>query len=123
MSDSQSSSISRQTILNLARLAHLELTSEEVASYQRELGAILEFVNQLERADTSGCQPLHQVGGLTNRWRADRDDPLPPEQQPPPADLLASLADRLVDGQFRVPRPLTDSQSGTKEPDNEAAAN
>lgn len=114
--------ISRQTVRSLARLAHIDLTPAEEASYQRELGAILEFVNQLEQADVSGCQPLHQVGGLTNRWRADDDKPLAPAQQPPPADLLEPLAGRLVDGQFKVPRPLAELPSDDI-PSNEADPN
>ena len=113
MPDSQPARISRQTIKTLARLAHLKLSPAEEVSYQRELSAIVEFVNQLEQAEVAGCQPLHQVTGLTNRWRADEIGQLAPDQQPGPADLLTSLADRLVDGQFKVPRPLVEADGAS----------
>ncbi len=108
MPDSPSSAISRQTIKDLAKLARLDLTPDEEVSYQQELASIIGFVNQLKEADVSGCDPLHQVTGLVNRWRDDQPEPLRPEQQPTAEKLLSFLADRLVDGQFKVPRPLTE---------------
>ena len=108
MPNPPSSDISRQTIQDLARLARLKLTPDEEASYQKELAAIVGFVNQLKQADVSGCQPLHQVTGLVNRWRSDQPADLPPGQHPQPQELLSFLADRLVDGQFKAPRPLAD---------------
>ena len=108
MSDYPPSAISRQTIKDLAKLARLDLTPEEEVSYQQELGAIVQFVNQLKEADVSGCQPLHQVTGLVNRWREDKQESLRSEQHPSAEKLLSFLTDRLVDGQFKAPRPLTE---------------
>lgn len=114
MSDSPSSDISRQTIQTLASLARLDLTPDEEVSYQKDLAAIVGFVNQLNQADVSGCQPLHQVTGLTNRWRQDQAPPPPDRQQPGSEALLPFFADRLVDGQFKSPRPLTDQPASAE---------
>lgn len=115
MSDSASSPINRQTIRELARLAHLDLDPEEEVRYQKELAAIVEFVNQLERADVSDCQPLHQVTGVVNRLRNDNPFGLPPEQHPGPERLLPFLADRLIAGQFKSPRPPAGQAVADKE--------
>ena len=119
---SDSAAINRQTVRDLARLARLDLTPDEEVRYQRELGVILEFVNQLERVDVADYAPLHQVTGLTNRWRADELGAVNSAQQPPAAALLADLADRLQAGQFRVPRPLAESPPKQNHSDGPTAA-
>ena len=63
--------LSRDDILKLARLARLRLSDAEVETYQKELSAILEYVAQLDTADTVGLEPTYQVTGLTNVARAD----------------------------------------------------
>jgi aspartyl/glutamyl-tRNA(Asn/Gln) amidotransferase C subunit len=40
--------ISEQTVLNVARLANLSLTSEELRLYQLHLGKIIGFIDQLQ---------------------------------------------------------------------------
>lgn len=58
-------------MLKLARLARLELTEEEVKSYQGELERILEYVEQIQKTDVAGLKPTSQVTGLTNVMRDD----------------------------------------------------
>ena len=65
------SKLSKEDILKLARLARLRLTEEEVALYQKELSAILSYVEQLNTVDVTGLEPTYQVTGLTNVTRAD----------------------------------------------------
>ena len=63
--------LSRDDVLKLARLARLELTEEEVKSYQGELERILEYVEQIQKTDVTGLKPTSQVTGLTNVMRDD----------------------------------------------------
>lgn len=63
--------LTREDVLKLARLARLQLSDEEVAAYQRELAAILAYVEQLNSVDISGLEPTSQVTGLTNIMRDD----------------------------------------------------
>lgn len=67
----QMTKLSREDILNLAKLAKLSLTDQEIAQYQTELSEILGLVETLENADTDGLEPTTQVTGLTNVTRAD----------------------------------------------------
>ena len=73
------------------------------------------------RVDVADYAPLHQVTGLTNRWRVDELGVVNSAQQPPAADLLADLADRLQAGQFRVPRPLAESPPKQNQDDGPTA--
>lgn len=67
--------LSREDILKLARLSRLQLSEGEIASYQNELSAILEYVAQLDAVDVTGLQPTYQVTGLTSQdENATRDD-------------------------------------------------
>ncbi|NBU33576.1 Asp-tRNA(Asn)/Glu-tRNA(Gln) amidotransferase subunit GatC [bacterium] len=65
------SQLSKQDILKLARLARLRLSDVEVEKYQKELSAILGYVEHLDSVDTSGLTPTYQVSGLTNVVRED----------------------------------------------------
>lgn len=55
-------SISSKDVEHIARLARIELTEAELQKFEKELGAILDFVAQLKKVDTSNILPL--AGGL-----------------------------------------------------------
>lgn len=63
--------LSRDDVLKLARLARLQLTEEEIPKYQKEISAILEYVEQLQQADVDTLEPTYQVTGLKNVGRTD----------------------------------------------------
>jgi aspartyl-tRNA(Asn)/glutamyl-tRNA(Gln) amidotransferase subunit C len=51
----------------VAALANLELTEDERQRMVRDLNSILDYVDRLNRLDTSGVPPMTQVaGGLEN---------------------------------------------------------
>lgn len=55
----------------MAKLARLSLTEKELKKFQKELSAILDFVKELNKADTSDVEPMRQVSGLKNVMRED----------------------------------------------------
>ncbi len=55
----------------VAELANLELAAEEAAHMQRDLNAILGYVDQLRQIDTSQVEPMAQVGELFVATRTD----------------------------------------------------
>lgn len=65
--------LSRDDVLNLAKLAKLELTEEEIEKFRTELSDILGYVEKLSEADVTGLAPTTQVTGLTNVMRADQE--------------------------------------------------
>ena len=61
-----------EQIGNIAHLARLSLNEAEVPVYRRSLSAILDFVGQLNAAQTAGVRPMaHPLPGQTQRLRAD----------------------------------------------------
>lgn len=65
------SQLSRDDVLKLASLARLSLSDDETLQYQKELSAILGYIEQLSAVDTDGLAPTNQVTGLTNVMRQD----------------------------------------------------
>jgi aspartyl-tRNA(Asn)/glutamyl-tRNA(Gln) amidotransferase subunit C len=64
--------LTREQIESIAHLARLQLTQPEIASYQESLSRILDFVGELERADTASISPMaHPLPGLSQRLRPD----------------------------------------------------
>jgi len=64
--------LTREQIENIADLACLELQPTEVPVYQTSLSAILDFVGELDRADTASVAPMaHPLPGLSQRLRPD----------------------------------------------------
>ncbi|SRR5712692_602637 len=53
--------ISREDVLHVAELAHLELTEAEVETFQRQLDSILTYIEKLKELDTSQVEPMAQV--------------------------------------------------------------
>lgn len=53
-------------------MANLLLTSEEEEKYSQQLSNVLDYIDQLNKADTSNIEPTFQVGNLSNVTREDK---------------------------------------------------
>mgnify|MGYP001618771631 CR=1 FL=1 len=58
-------------IKHVAKLARIKLTEEEEQKFSKELSSVLDFIDQLNKADTSQVEPAYQITGLVNSFRAD----------------------------------------------------
>jgi aspartyl-tRNA(Asn)/glutamyl-tRNA(Gln) amidotransferase subunit C len=95
------SKLSRDDILKLASLSKLRLSDEEIESLRDELSEILNYVEQLNKVDTSDLKPTYQVTGLTNVTRPDEVVDYGYK-----TDELLKNAPALQDNQFKVKRVL-----------------
>lgn len=92
--------LSQADVRRIASLARLGLRDDEVPALQRELGAILAYVERLRSAPLEGIEPLTHVGQSGNRLREDVPGPtLPPE-------ALAAMAPDRFQGFVRIPKVL-----------------
>lgn len=53
--------ISREDVLYVAELAHLELSEAEVETFREQLDAILTYIDKLKQLDVSAVEPMAQV--------------------------------------------------------------
>ena len=63
--------IDRKTVENVAKLARLQLTPEELDRYGKQLGAILDYIAKLEKLDVTGLEPLAHAVDTANVFRED----------------------------------------------------
>lgn len=93
--------ITRDDVLHLAQLSNLQLSDEEIAALQVDLGNILGYINQLSELDTSGVEPTYQVIDLEN---VGRDDVV--VHSAVDREKLLGLAPKQIDNQIKVPKVL-----------------
>ena len=53
--------ISREDVLRVAQLAHLELAPDEVETYRSQLDEILSYIGKLQELDVSNVEPMTQM--------------------------------------------------------------
>jgi aspartyl-tRNA(Asn)/glutamyl-tRNA(Gln) amidotransferase subunit C len=63
--------LSRHEVESIAHLARLQITEDQVPVYVQNLSRIIDFVNQLERADTEGVEPMAHPLNMTQPLRVD----------------------------------------------------
>ena len=90
-------SLSLEQVAKVARLARLELSTDDLGRMQRELSAILDYVDLLQQLNTDGVEPLAHPLPVQNVFRPD--DPAP---SLPVADALRNAPARAGDF-FAVP--------------------
>lgn len=94
------SSITRDEVAHLARLARLALDDDELDRFGPELDVILTSISRIGDLDTSDVPPTSHAIPLTNVTRADEVRPGLTQEQ------ALSGAPASEDGRFRVPRIL-----------------
>ncbi|TXI90651.1 MAG: Asp-tRNA(Asn)/Glu-tRNA(Gln) amidotransferase subunit GatC [Chryseobacterium sp.] len=95
------SKISVSEIEKVARLARIELGTEELETMTLEISSILNFVETLQAIDTKNVQATSQVTGLNDVWREDKVV----KSKVPAKDLLAG-APETKDGYIKVKKVL-----------------
>jgi aspartyl-tRNA(Asn)/glutamyl-tRNA(Gln) amidotransferase subunit C len=68
--------VTEQQVLQVAALANLELTQEELPAMGRDLNAVLEYIAQLNELDVANIQPMAQVSEVVEGSVRDDETPL-----------------------------------------------
>jgi aspartyl-tRNA(Asn)/glutamyl-tRNA(Gln) amidotransferase subunit C len=63
--------ISKEQILHIAKLAKLELNSEEIAKLAKDLGSVLDYVEKLKEVEVEGVEPMSHSVDIANQVRED----------------------------------------------------
>ena len=88
--------LSREQVIDIADLAKLDLTDQEIERYAEQLSAVLDYASRLDQLDTKNILPTATVLPLENVMREDKiEDSLPREQ-------AIANAPSAIEGQFRV---------------------
>jgi aspartyl-tRNA(Asn)/glutamyl-tRNA(Gln) amidotransferase subunit C len=101
--------ISREDVLRVAELAHLELTPGEISAYQGQLDEILAYIEKLNEIDVSNVEPMTEV--LFNQTGTDGAETHPElrEDTLVPCDAAGPILSQAADAErpfFRVPKVI-----------------
>ena len=89
----------------IAKLARLDFTEEEKQKFTHQLNSILNYIDQLNKLDTSKVEPLSHVVELSNVFR---EDVVKPGISP---DEALKNAPSKTDKFFKVPKVIGDKNT------------
>jgi aspartyl-tRNA(Asn)/glutamyl-tRNA(Gln) amidotransferase subunit C len=84
----------------VAKLARLDLSEEEIAKFQSQLGQVLSHVEQLSKVDVAAVQATAHANAVSNVFRIDE-----PRASLPTEDVLRN-APRSANGLIVVPKVI-----------------
>ncbi|MCS5586991.1 MAG: Asp-tRNA(Asn)/Glu-tRNA(Gln) amidotransferase subunit GatC [Porticoccaceae bacterium] len=93
-------SIERQAIENLATLARIAIDDNRIKEISQQLGSVLDLVDQLQAADTSG---LDNVANPTQESQRLREDKVSETDQ---REAFQAIAPDTEGGLFLVPKVI-----------------
>ncbi len=105
---SKQSGVSLEDVRRVAELANLELLPEEEPRMQRDLSAILGYIDQLNELNTQGISPMAQVSEMLGNLSGDRGETLRADVVQPSIDRATVMASAPeTDGRFfKVPKVI-----------------
>ena len=92
--------LTRRQVENIANLARLEITEEEIPAYVENLSKIIDFVDQLDAAETDHVEPMAHPLNMTQPLRTDRVTEVDER------DVYQANASRLESGLYLVPKVI-----------------
>jgi aspartyl-tRNA(Asn)/glutamyl-tRNA(Gln) amidotransferase subunit C len=99
--------ITQKDVQYVANLANLELTTQERARMEKDLTAVLDYIDQLSEVDTSAVEPMTQ-GVQIAAFGSDHGVSLRPDEVRDclPREAALQNAPLAADGFFRVPKVI-----------------
>ena len=101
--------ITREDVLRVAELAHLELSEAEIEMFSRQLDSILTYVEKLNELDTTNVEPMSQVTPAAASDQAAVSGTPLREDRPTPCNIIGEVLAGAPDPSppyFRVPRVI-----------------
>jgi len=65
--------ITKEEIIHVANLAHLQMEDASIDKFAEQIGIILKYFDTLNRVDTEGVKPTSHAIFLTNAFRDDEE--------------------------------------------------
>ena len=93
-------SLTREQVEHIATLARLEFDEAEIPDFVDKLGSIVDFVDQLQQADTDSVEPMAHPLDQVQRLRPDE------VTERVDRDEYQKNASAVADGMYLVPRVI-----------------
>ena len=96
------SRISREEVSKVAKLAKLKLNEEQIDNHANQIEKILDYINQLEKIDTTNVPCTTRAIEVVNNFRSDE------KKTYKNRDEIINLAPSREDDFFKVPKIIKD---------------
>lgn len=93
-------SLTADDVKKIAHLARLSLTDKDLELYTNQLSSILDFVEQMNQANTEGIEPVAHSLELTQRLRLDK------VTEPNQREEFQKIAPQVEAGLYLVPQVI-----------------
>ncbi len=71
--------LTKDDVRDIALLARIGVTDEEIISYQKDMSSVLQYFDKLQEVDTDGVEEIGHITGVTNVYRKDAEDEMSEE--------------------------------------------
>ncbi len=96
-------SLTPEEVRKIAHLARLNLSNEDIARYTPQLSGILDFIEQMNKTDTSQVEPLAHPLDISQRLRTDV------VTEPNLRDKYQRIAPQVEAGLYLVPKVIDEA--------------
>ncbi len=93
-------SLTPKQVRDIAHLARLQIDEARIPAYAQTLSSILDLVQQLDAADTSGVEPMAHPIAAGQRLRVDK------VSEHDVRDAVRGNASQMEDGLYLVPKVI-----------------
>jgi aspartyl-tRNA(Asn)/glutamyl-tRNA(Gln) amidotransferase subunit C len=92
--------IDKEHVRYIAALSHLSLSDAETEAFAGQLDSVLEYVEQLNKVDTSNVEPMAFLASARDPMRADVETPSLSLEK------LLQNGPKVTNGYFAVPKVI-----------------
>jgi aspartyl-tRNA(Asn)/glutamyl-tRNA(Gln) amidotransferase subunit C len=64
--------ISKEEVKHIAELARIGVSEKDVEKFSRDLSAVLDWIEELKKADIEGISEVSHISGMENSVREDK---------------------------------------------------
>jgi len=64
--------LTKDDVRDIATLARVGITDEEVVLYQKDMSSALKYFDKLQEVDTEGVEEIGHITGVTDVYRSDK---------------------------------------------------
>lgn len=88
--------LTKDNVRDIATLARVGITDEEVILYQKDMSSVLKYFDKLQEVDTEDVEEIGHITGVTDVYRLDKVKEMPVEGKKIIMDNITDTRDGYI---------------------------
>jgi len=88
--------LTKDDVRDIASLARIGVTDEEIISYQKDMSSVLKYFDKLQEVDTDDVEEIGHITGVTDVYRSDEIQEMPDEGKKIMMDNMSDTKDEYI---------------------------